>query len=255
MKKGATENFLLSFKPTWVIDVKGMLTLNNKSTGEVYEYELKGFGEEPLAEDHIVLECKARDTSSYTFEVKNPTDKQVTYTVVTDLQNAVGKKDFVIKPKDTYRYDLEVTPLLGGVYTASITFLDNEERFMWWTVEIRTDSPRPEATIDLKSFIRKATTAEISLNNPLNEPITFEVFYTGEGLLGDSTLSLEPKSVGTYNLIFSPLMSGDFTGTIGFLNEKVGEFWYDLDLQAEENPPVSLELLECELGKVVSHFI
>lgn len=79
---------------------------------------------------------------------------------------------------------------------------------MWWTVEVRTDSPKPEATIDLKAIIRKATTAEISLNNPLNEPITFEVFYSGDGLLGDATLSLEPKSIGTYSLIFSPLKPG-----------------------------------------------
>jgi hypothetical protein len=39
------------------------------------------------------------------------------------------------------------------------------------------------------------------------------------------------------------------------LNEKVGEFWYDLSLIAEENPVVNLEMLECELGKVASHFI
>lgn len=127
---------------------------------------------------------------------------------------------------------------------------------MWWTVEVRTDSPRPEATIDLKAFIRQATSAEISLSNPLNEPITFEVFYNGEGLIGDSAFSLEPKSVGTYNLIYSPLISGAaYQGTIGFLNEKVGEFWYDLNLQAEENPVVSLDLLECELGKVASHHV
>lgn len=126
---------------------------------------------------------------------------------------------------------------------------------MWWTVEVRTDSPKPERTVDLKAFIRKAATAEIFLNNPLNEPISFEVFYSGEGLLGDSVFSLEPKSIGTYNLIFSPLMAGEFQGTIGFLNEKVGEFWYDLNLVAEENPPVNLELLECELGKVASHFV
>jgi hypothetical protein len=81
---------------------------------------------------------------------------------------------------------------------------------MWWTVEVRTDSPRPERTIDLKAYIRKATSAEISLNNPLNEPITFEVFYSGEGLIGESSFSLEPKSVGTYTLIFSPLLSGEF---------------------------------------------
>lgn len=232
-----------------------MLTLHNKNTGEVYEYELKGFGEEPLAEDHIVLNCKARETTKTFFEIKNPTEKQLTYTVWTDLQNAVGKKEFQIKPKDSYKYELAITPLLGGVYTASITFQDNEERFMWWTVEVRTDSPKPERTVDLKAFIRKAATAEIFLNNPLNEPISFEVFYSGEGLLGDSVFSLEPKSIGTYNLIFSPLMAGDFSGTIGFLNEKVGEFWYDLNLIAEENPPASLELLECELGKVASHFV
>ena len=87
----------------------------------------------------------------------------------------------------------------------------------------------------------------------MNEPITFEVFYNGEGLIGDSAFSLEPKSIATYNLIFSPLASGVYQGTIGFLNERVGEFWYDLNLNAEENPVVNLALLECELGKVATH--
>ena len=99
-----------------------MLTLHNKNTGEIYEYELKGFGEEPLAEDHVVLNCKARETTKTFFEIKNSTDKPQTYTVWTDLQNAVGKKEFTVKPKDTFKYELSITPLLGGVYTASITF-------------------------------------------------------------------------------------------------------------------------------------
>ena len=173
----------------------------------------------------------------------------------TDLQNAVGKKEFNLKGKETYKYELAITPLLGGVYTASITFQDQEERFMWWTVEVRTDSPKPEAVIDLKAVIRKATTAEISLNNPLNEPITFEVFYSGEGLIGDSTLSLEPKSTGTYSLIYSPLKAGSTEGTIGFLNERVGEFWYDLKLAADENPVQNLDTLACELGKLQTHYV
>jgi hypothetical protein len=82
-----------------------------------------------------------------------------------------------VKPKEKVDYELEITPLLGGVYTASITFNDQHEHFVWWTVEVRTESPKPEAIIDLRAFIRKATSAEISLSNPLNEPITFEVFF------------------------------------------------------------------------------
>jgi hypothetical protein len=76
VKKGATDNFQLMFKPQWVCQTTGLLTLKNESTKEEYEYELKGIGEEPLAEDHIVLSCKARETTHHMFEVKNNTDKQ-----------------------------------------------------------------------------------------------------------------------------------------------------------------------------------
>ena len=58
--------------------------------------------------------------------------------MMTDLQNPQGKMKFQIKPKSTFDYELAITPLLGGVYTASITFVDSEERFIWWTVEVRT---------------------------------------------------------------------------------------------------------------------
>ena len=236
VKKGTNESFILKFYPTWVCEVTGTLTLKNESTKEEYEYELKGIGEEPLAEDHIILNCKAREKYIHTFKIPNQTDKSISYTVWTDLQNAVGTKEFTIPPRSTHDYPLSVTPLLGGVYTASITFQDSDERFIWYTVEVRTDSPKPESVIDMRACIRKATSAEISLSNPLNEPITFEVFYQGDGLIGDQTFSLEPKSVQTYNLIYSPLKAGEITGNIGFLNEKVGEFWYDLKLIAEENP-------------------
>lgn len=122
VKKTMTDHFSLSFKPTWVMESKGTLTLKNESTKEEYEYELKGIGEEPLAEDHIVLTCEARATSLHQFEIKNTTDKLLKYTVWTDLQNAVGKKEIEVRPKSTVEYDLSITPLLGGVYTASITF-------------------------------------------------------------------------------------------------------------------------------------
>ena len=85
VKKQDSMSFSLTFKPTWVMQHNAVLTLKNESTKEEYEYELKGYGEEPLAEDHIVLNCSARETQYHTFEIKNPSDKTVTYTVWTDL--------------------------------------------------------------------------------------------------------------------------------------------------------------------------
>ena len=145
--------------------------------------------------------------------------------------------------------------MLGGTYTASITFEDDEGRFLWWTVEVRTDPPEPRSNIAMRACVRKATTATVRLANPLAEPITFEVHFSGEGLIGDPALTLDPNSESTYNLVFSPLMAGTSSGTIGFLNRDVGEFWYGLTLTAEENPVVNLELLECELGRSESHFV
>jgi hypothetical protein len=103
--------------------------------------------------------------------------------------------------------------------------------------------------------VRKVTSAEVMLENPLQEAIVYEVHYSGEGLNGDKTLTVDPNSKNGYVLYFQPLIAGNFQGTIGFLNKDVGEFWYELDLKAEENPCVPLELLECELGRNESHFV
>lgn len=166
-----------------------------------------------------------------------------------------GTETFKVNAKDSAKYPLSITPILGGVYTGSITFYDNEDRFLWYTVEVRTESPKPEKTLELKSFVRKAVGVDISLDNPLDDPITFEVFYNGEGLLGEPSFQIEPNRTGIYELIFSPLKTGNFTGTIGFLNEKVGEFWYNLVLVCEDNSIINLDLIECELGKAVSSYI
>lgn len=123
-KGGGAEAFTLSFRPQWICQETGLLLLKNESTKEEYEYELKGIGEEPLAEDHIVLNCSARETTVHRFEIRNTSEKPQTYTVWTDLQNATGAREFTIKGgrDQVYNYDLKITPLLGGVYTASITF-------------------------------------------------------------------------------------------------------------------------------------
>lgn len=75
VKKKTTNNFVLTFKPYWVCELDAKLVLNNVTTNEVYEYDLKGIGEEPLAEDHIVLNCKAREKTTHFFEIKNQTEK------------------------------------------------------------------------------------------------------------------------------------------------------------------------------------
>lgn len=90
---------------------------------------------------------------------------------------------------------------------------------------------------------------EIQVENPLDEPIEFDVIHDGDGLLGDPLLLLAPKEVRVYQLIYSPLQAGSAKAAVSFINDKVGEFWYDLDLHAKPDSPKIIDNLKCELGR------
>jgi hypothetical protein len=49
----------------------GELSLHNSSTGDKYTFALRGVGEEPLAEQHVVIECVARQPLVHCFDVFN----------------------------------------------------------------------------------------------------------------------------------------------------------------------------------------
>jgi len=253
VKKKSQANYIVTFKPEWNLRSEAKLVLTNQVTGDVYHYEITGLGEEPLAEDHVILNCRARKKTHHEIVVRNYNhDRFVNYRVETDLHNASGPETLKIRPGGSEKYKFEITPVLGGVYTGSITFYD-EDKYVWYTVEIRTDSPQAEKRIPLETQIRKAVAFDIALENPLDEKAEFEVILNGTGLMGEESYTLLPKQQGVYELIFSPLQPMRELGSIAFIHEKLGEIWYELELAAEDVPQVRLPTLQCELGKVATH--
>ena len=112
------------------------MTLNNPKTNDLYEYEIFGTTEEPLASDHIVIYSIARKTTKKEIELINyHNDKSITYIVETDLVNADGPSNFTIGPGRKYKYPLTITPLIGGLYTGSITFYEqgDKDKYIWLT--------------------------------------------------------------------------------------------------------------------------
>ena len=164
--------------------------MKNEFTNEVFEYDLIGIGEEPLAKDHIILNCIARHPTIHKVAIHNGLEKEMQLKVETDLMNPEGPPEIRIKAQETYNYPLTITPILGGMYTGSIMFyyMEPEEfvnRYFWYTIMVNTQRPKAEKTIDLFTVIRKAAAFDISLSNPLKELVTFEVIIEGEGLIGE----------------------------------------------------------------------
>ena len=221
----------------------------------MFEYDLIGVGEEPLAKDHIILNCIARHPTTHKVPIHNPLGEEMKLKVETDLMNPEGPPEIKIKPQETYHYPLTITPILGGMYTGSIMFyyIQPEEysnRYFWYTIMVNTQRPKAEKTIDLFTVIRKAAAFDIQLSNPLKELVVFEVIIEGEGLIGEQSFKLEPLQTATYELLFSPLRQFKSKGSIAFIHEKLGEIWYELNLQADETPVMKVPTMKAELGKV-----
>ncbi|EGR27619.1 hypothetical protein IMG5_193180 [Ichthyophthirius multifiliis] len=256
VKKKSTGIFLVTFSPKWICQAFSKLTFFNPNTNDFIEYELKGIGEEPVAEEHIIINCKAKQKTKKEIVIKNPyTDREVTYKVETDLINTSGPSTINIKPGKTTQYAFTIHPVLSGQFTGSITFYENEQNYLWYTVLLNTEIPKCEKIIDLTTFIRQAVTFDIEIYNNLPQQAIFDVVINGDTLFGNQYLQIEAKQTAKYSLLYQPNIVGRSKGSIAFINENLGEIWYELSLNCEEQPPQRLNLLKSELGKFSKHQI
>ena len=258
VKHNDRNDYQLTFAPSWRCEAKALLTFKNPLTFDLFEYELIGHGEDPMSKGNIHLKCKVREKTSHTFKIENPyEDEQAIYDVTTDLPEGwiIGPKQIKAMIGKEAKYKLEVMPILGGVFTGSITFTDQRGRYQWWTITIEADSPKSEKLIDLISEVRKKVAFEVTLSNPLDKPVNYEVVINGEGLQGDTSLFIEPSGVRDYQLIFCPLRALTTKGSVAFVDEKLGEVWYELNLIGREAPAVTLDTLQAELGKTAEHTV
>jgi len=222
--------------------------LSNQNTGEKYVYELEGVAEEPLAVDQVEIECKARQVCNQVFKVVNGTKQEQIYRVETDLPHVSGKAKVEVPAGGKVDYLLSITPQMGGITQGSVSFIQADGRFQWYAVEIQASSPEPEKALEITSYLRKAVAVEISISNPLNEPVRFDVDIQGKGLFGEPVLVVGSREAVTYSLIYSPLSAGKQEAGVYFVNQSLGEFWYKLILVAENPPAIQLPQIECEIG-------
>ena len=252
---GSTGYYELCYAPKWITNnISAQLTLNNNATGEKYIYDLNCTSFEPLAKDHIVLECQAKSTIIHEFQIENPYygKQDVEYKIESDLPGISGDSKILIKSTEKQKvYKLSITPQCGGNIHGSVSFLEEKNgKFVWYAMELICSSPEPEKIIKISAYLREVVCVEINLSNPLNEEIIFNVLITGDGLFGDEKFILQPKQNGIYKLHYSPLITGEIKGSISFSNEINGEFWYELVLIGKKPPNIQLKDMICSVGNV-----
>ncbi|ETM01724.1 hypothetical protein L917_01720 [Phytophthora nicotianae] len=258
-KRSAT--YPLTFTPTWMYHETRTFVLLNTSTQQQFEFELSGYGEEPLAQDHVVLTCQARTSIVHNFNVfalpGGDANAAQMFKVESDLRDVVGAPTIAVPAgglNRSVKYPLTFSPLVSGSYFGSVTFTNEAtSEYIWYTVEASVSPPEPETTLEMRAPVRGAVGIEIGLANPLDSETTFTVELRGRGLLGPTTFTLEARQSGVYELVYSPLLvmkdAGE-EGAILFSSDTVGQFWYRLILVAESADPQELDDMSCAVGDV-----
>ncbi|CAM9891968.1 unnamed protein product, partial [Phaeothamnion confervicola] len=229
-----------------------------------FQFELRGTAEEPLAEAHRVVRCVARQKVTELFHVTNAVAHDVTYDVESDVPGVSGAASLTVPAHGSANYALTVCPATGGATAGSLIFSEASAGgggggggvaggdYVWFTVEVQADNAAEEDTIEVSTTLRQAVSLEISLGNPLDETLSFQVVLEGDGLLGEPTFELLPLHSASYTLYYSPRRANVVYGSVRFLNDKVGAFWYKLRLLAAPAPAADLGVMHCAVGASAS---
>eukprot|EP00833_Pecoramyces_ruminatium_P004278 jgi/Orpsp1_1/1178310/evm.model.c7180000064802.1 len=250
VKAHSSEDFPVMFKSQIPCRIEGHLILSNLQNNQKYEFDLLGISTEPLAEDDITINGKAREVISYSFPVHNYSNLDDFFTIRTDLPIVSSETPLHIKAGETEYCNVKLFPKSSGIYKNSITFTNrNMTNYVWYNIELNIDKPDPEGQIMLTTDVRKPITLVLNISNKTEKNVQYKILYKGECLSGKKSISILPNSVYEYELTYAPILSGKSTGCLMFHNEFIGDFWYILNFEVKDSPPIELPFMECPLGK------
>jgi hypothetical protein len=103
--------------------------------------------------------------------------------------------------------------------------------------------------------VGSAKEISIPVSNPLDENLMLHASYGSSALLGPKTLQLEPRETQNFIFYFAPLMAGKFVSSAKLKSEVVGEFWYEVHMEALATGPIRLPSLQAPLGSSVTQTV
>ncbi|KAM4702008.1 cilia- and flagella-associated protein 47 [Discoglossus pictus] len=287
---GETCQYSLMFKPISECFSLGRLILQNETDGTEHIFGLKGIGQEPLALDHVVIDCQVRQITQKVLMVPNYTNRKLIFKAISDIPFVGGPQTITVKPGTPAPYKLKVSPWKRGLFKGQISFVtedDEQQQFqdglppevtdgtetlhkltaeefqavntssggksipykVWFSLEINSKPAPPERTISVTCPVLETISIDIPVSNPTLKELNWHVLVEGDGLIGETQLTLQAKETFPYVVKYSPARKCISTGSVLFQSDIVGEFWYALQLTADKPLPITLPEVCCELGK------
>ncbi|KAJ3348205.1 Cilia- and flagella-associated protein 47 [Entophlyctis luteolus] len=255
-KPRQTTNYCISFYPQKSGETVGTLILMNSQTSQKYIYTLRGKGLEPLPEGNRDISCVSREEVSEVFRVFNYTKQDAYYDVISDIPQKKSASPVLILANSYVDYRLEFKCIKVGISSNIVMFVNRtDESYVWFVLRIKVQPAPCVETIHMTTVVRSGTVAEIKIVNPTDSKMEYQTKITGDGLHGAARIVVDSNADEVYTLTHAPLIAKKSRGSIVFSNPQIGEFWYDIALDAIDAPPVEVQKMTAPLGKCSSQTI
>ena len=118
VKKDSTFKFIVEYFPLNIVENNEMkFNIVNSQTNQIFEYILIGNVEEPLAREHFLINCQAKNTFKKNIQISNfLIEKNTTYDVECDLEFFKGNNTISVHHHEKVNYKFEINPNIGGLY-------------------------------------------------------------------------------------------------------------------------------------------
>lgn len=247
--------------------------------GLVLTYSLKGIAKSPLPAGKITREIQSKIPHLEQLNVKNWLSIKQQFNVTTSLKNSVFETNmYVVKgnslidvlPNATRIYNWSITAINEGPLELRITFTNkNTNEYLYYDVFLNVMVNNNLQSLDFITCVRTPITKLVTLENPLNIAITYNIACTKDFLSFRKSLKLEPHTSvikisilfklyvtdifqHQFEIIYNPLKPEQITERLEAFCMELSSSFYNLNFVAHPPIPEAALVFQASLGEIVS---
>ncbi|KAI9203105.1 uncharacterized protein BJ171DRAFT_600257 [Polychytrium aggregatum] len=200
-------------------------------------YKLYGTAERPLPAGTITREVPCKTPYTEVISVTNWLKRPQRFRVVTEVAKAdpsviLKGHDFIDVPGLlTKEYKLSFYAYREGITNAKVTFKNEQtQEYLFYNLAFKSTPPGVIGVLELNSVVRQVNSKEITLNNPLNSPVTFTAACPHPEITLPHTFTAQAKSDAVCLVEFLPLLPREATTRLTITSQDLGLYQYDMRL-------------------------
>jgi len=237
--------------------VHGSITVRTPD-GRYLWYTVEIRASPPPAERTIEVEAAVRTAAQLEIEVSNPLDTEVEFEVELEGEGLLGESRLIVAPKEAGKYLLVFAPLVAGVASGAVSFLNPSVGEFWYKLLLKGTQPVPEELPLLECELGKSAEHLVTVENPLGDPIALRAQVSNArnwlvGTKGGGPLTVAPYGSLTVVLQYTPSLLGtEQPASVSLVHARMADWMYTVRGIGLRPTTMPVTEVAAELGSITS---